>query len=194
MPSSPAASSTGAPTGQAAPDTRDTGLPSRDPPGGYTMIALSPAPARNNDGALVGPGGPVSDQETDCGASAQKCLRGSYFAKGGEGMVPVYLFEGRFHTWDGKFANIDFAYRNVPATAQTLANARIAVVFKPRRPYENHLIPRSEDEALVDGFWLEVNPKEVNAADGTFEHSNTGIRYKFEQARALLDWIKDKPE
>jgi hypothetical protein len=141
MPSSQPANGSPAGTGQNAPDNRDTGMPSRDPaPGLSTMIPLSPPPGRNQDGALIGPGGPVSDVETDCGPKRDHCVRGSYFAQGGRGgLEPVYIFEGRFYTWEGKPASNDFAYRTAPATAENLAKAReqpcrLATAFSSFRP------------------------------------------------------------
>jgi hypothetical protein len=187
-------------TGQNAPDYRSTGLPSHDPPPGLsTMVALSPPPGRNEDGALIGPGGPVSDVETDCGPKRDHCVRGSFFAQGGRGgLQPVYIFEGRFWTWEGKPAN-DSAYRTAPATAENLAKAREVAVFKPRWDHETNLLPRSEQEALIGGQWLKIGIGEIHAAAGTFDHSSGGegsggYTYKFEQARVLLDWIKPKPE
>jgi hypothetical protein len=196
MPSGQPANGSPAGTGQNAPDNRDTGMPSRDPaPGLSTMIPLSPPPGRNQDGALIGPGGPVSDVETDCGPKRDHCVRGSYFAQGGRGgLEPVYIFEGRFYTWEGKPASNDFAYRTAPATAENLAKAREVAVFKPRWEHETNLLPRSEQEALIGGQWLKVGIGEIHAADGTFEHSNRGIVYKFEQSRVLLDWVKAKPD
>ena len=191
---SPAVQGQPAATGQSAPDTRDTGMPSHDPPATSTMIALSPPPGRNADGALIGPGGPVSDVETDCGPAHDHCVRGSFFAQGGRGGIePVYIFEGRFWTWEGKPASNDFAYRTAPATAENIAKAREVAVFKPRWDHETNLLPRSEQEALIGGQWLKVGIGEIRP-DGTFEHSNRGIYYKLDQARVLLDWIKAKPE
>jgi hypothetical protein len=53
---------------------------------------------------------------------------------------------------------------------------------------------RSEQEALIGGQWLKVSIGEIHAAEGTFEYSNRGIRYKFEQSRVLLTWVRAKPE
>jgi hypothetical protein len=201
MSAQPAPGGSPAGTGQNAPDNRDTGMPSHDPPAGTsTMIALSPPPGRNQDGALIGPGGPVSDVETDCGPKRDHCVRGSYFAQGGRGgLEPVYIFEGRFWTWEGKPASNDFAYPTAPATAENLANAREVAVFKPRWEHETNLLPRSEQEALIGGQWQKIAIGAVNPAAGTFDHhaggaNSGGFTYKFEQARVLLKWVKAKPE
>ena len=199
---SSSSSSSGEPTGQNAPDNRDTGTPSREPPAGLaTMIALSPPPTRLADGTVSPPGGPLSTAAADCSAAKGHCLRGTYFANTGRtgsgrgALTPVFIFEGMFYTWDGKPTDrLDAAFRNTAATPQNLVGARQVVVFEPSKQTDFNEIPRNEWEALVDGNWntTTADTDGINAAAGTFENKNLVATYKIGSSRVMLEWINAK--
>jgi len=162
------------------------------------MVQLQPPPVRSADGTIVGPGGPLSAAPADCGPAHDHCLRGSYFANTGDygeiGLKPVFIFEGKFYRWRGTDADQDYAFRSAPATAQNLPTAHNsqAIVFLPRKDSETHTLPRSEQEALIDGVWQEVDIGEIQTAAGTFKTPDGRLTFKFEQARVLLDSVHAK--
>jgi len=183
-------------TGQNAPDNRDPGGPSRQPPAGLsTEIALSPPPGKNQDGTVAGPGGPIGTAPATCGPARGHCLRGSFFANAGDtgGYSPVFIFDGEFYLWTGQKARQDYAYKSVPATAANLATARQAVVFRPSDENVLYTLPQTEQEALIEGNWANVSIRRdtIDASAGTFE-DDSGHKWKFEYSRALLDWIHAK--
>lgn len=150
-----------------------------------------PPAVRLDADTVQGPGGPLSDEQRECTAAHDHCLRSQWFVtgysnhRGSRGMQPVFEFEGKWYLWTGKRVTGGTLYRTTRATASTLKVARQVLAYWPP---ENELTPRlpvSEREAMTSDRWSALIVSEIDAATGTF--TSDGVTHQIDAARVISD-------
>jgi hypothetical protein len=143
----------------------------------------------------VPPGGPISEDERDCGPAKNHCMRGNaWLATGISGPADIrgaataaFPFDGHWYTYSGEQAE-STVYRTKPATADEIQHARLVWVLDVGHNEFSDVksfLPKSEKEALTTRRWQSVSPESVDAKAGTFTAGRT--LYKIEAARVGVE-------
>jgi hypothetical protein len=150
-------------------------------------------------GVVEGPGGPISDAPADCGPEHNHCLRGNaYFMYGSSlALSPVFEFQGKWYTWEGRQVDVGHVYRTRPVRADTVRAARFLFVYAEPIDGRNlrdtnvyGILPTSERDALTSGRWTGVRGiKEVDAAHGTLL-DDANMRFRLSSVREAI-WVED---
>ncbi len=152
----------------------------------------SPPAYRDGDGVVHGPGGPISEDPSDCSPAKNHCMRGNAWftismvdsddGRIHELMQPVFIFEGHWYSWKGKAADNGTVKRTRPATLETLKIGREVYVYVARG---DGAVPASAKEALTARQWDDVSPYTIDAKAGTFFAD--GQTYPISAARIPFD-------
>ena len=156
----------------------------------------TPPAHKNPDGTIAPPGGPLSDDERDCSAAHNHCMRGNgWMATGfsgpGDIMSPgtaVFPFDGHWYAYTGEQAD-NTIYRTKPATAAEIQSARIVWVLVDVHNDSGDVksrLPNSEKDALTTRRWqMLAGIQSVDAKAGTFVSDRT--TYSIGAARVAIE-------